>query len=281
VSKLQELFGAGKSNAPSPPLDLTQALKDAENALRDFIATSLQKKFGADWVKQCGVSADRVEKWNERKAAEAKRQESGTVEERILYYAEFYDLPKILKKHWDNFSPALGDWKTIEVFLEELGRLRDPDAHRRQLLPHQQHLAIGISGEIRTRLIRYRSKQETPEDYFPRIECVRDNIGNIYTPGPGAVTVRSEAILRVGDLVEFVVTASDPMGANLLYRLDYGAGMTTGWQDSNILAVRLTDKHVGKTVRLETLIKSPRQFHAHAEWDEFVQFVYTVLPPVT
>ena len=34
-------------------------------------------------------------------------------------------------------------------------------------------------GEIRTRLIRYRSKLETSEDYFPKIESARDSLGNI------------------------------------------------------------------------------------------------------
>ena len=70
----------------------------------------------------------------------------------------------------------------MDVWLSELEKLRDPEARRRELLPHQKHLAIGISGEIRNRLIRYRSKQETSEDYYPRIESVRDSLGNIWTP---------------------------------------------------------------------------------------------------
>src|SRR5687767_15219566 len=36
---------------------------------------------------------------------------------------------------------------------------------------------------IRTRLIKYRSKMETSEDFFPRIESARDSIGNIFTYG--------------------------------------------------------------------------------------------------
>ena len=37
-------------------IDITQALKDAENALRDFISNILIKKFGVDWIKQCGLA---------------------------------------------------------------------------------------------------------------------------------------------------------------------------------------------------------------------------------
>jgi hypothetical protein len=146
-------------------IDITQALKDTENALRDFISSVLQKKFGGNWVEQCGVSPERIKRWQERKVEEEKRQKFGVIEERLIYYADFYDLKTILKKHWvGEFSEGLGDWKTMEVWLDELGRLRDPEAHRRELLPHQKHLAVGIAGEIRTRIVRYRSKQETSED---------------------------------------------------------------------------------------------------------------------
>ena len=55
-----------------------------------------------------------------------------------MYYADFYDLRTILKKWAGEFSNALGDWKTIEVWLTELEKLRDPDAHRRELLLNYQ-----------------------------------------------------------------------------------------------------------------------------------------------
>lgn len=53
-------------------LDVTQALKDAENSLRDFIAFVLQGKLGKDWIENCGVSPERLEKWKERKITEEK-----------------------------------------------------------------------------------------------------------------------------------------------------------------------------------------------------------------
>jgi hypothetical protein len=157
-------------------MDATQALRDAENALRDFIAERLASTFGDAWIDQCGVTPERQTKWAERKAIEAARQDAGVVDERLLYYADFYDLGTILKKHWAQvFAEALGDWRTFEVRLADLEKLRDSDAHRRELLPHQQSLAIGIAGEIRSRIIRYRSKRETPSDCFPQIESARDS----------------------------------------------------------------------------------------------------------
>ncbi len=257
-------------------MDITQALKDTENSLRDFIAATLNKELGEQWVEKCGVSEDRLAKWRERKEAEERRQESGVVEERLLYYADFYDLKTILKKHWSGeFSKALGDWKTMDVWLNELEKLRDPDAHRRELLPHQKHLVLGIAGEIRTRLVRYRSKQETSEDYYPRIESVRDSLGNIYVPG--SAVVRTGTKLRPRDVVEFVVTATDPQGASLQYCF-YSGEMK--WQDSNTLTLVVSEKNIGVRFDVLICIRSPRKFHAYREGDDDrVLFVYEVLPP--
>ena len=207
-------------------MDITQSLKDAENSLRDFISSVLSQSHGADWVDKCGVSPERIAVWKERKVSEGKRQESGVVDERLIYYADFYDLKTILKKHWSNeFSTALGDWKTFEVLLTELEKLRDPDAHRRELLQHQKHLVIGICGEIRSRIIRYRSRKETTDDCFPRIESARDSLGNIWTPEREALpVVVTKMSLRPGDSIEYIVTASDPEGLTLEYSISTKIG---------------------------------------------------------
>jgi len=258
-------------------MDITQELRDTENALRDFIAVVLHNKLGDQWVENCGVSDERLKQWKERQAVEKKRQKSGIVEGRLLYYADIYDLRTILKKHWSGeFSDALGEWKTMEVWLKELEKLRDPDAHRRELLPHQKHLIAGISGEIRTRLVRYRSKQETSEDYYPRIESVRDSLGNVFSYGESG-SINTEMRLRVGDVIEYIVTATDPMGESLEYSI--WSEYPHKWQDSNILNLRLTEKHVGKRVLVLVAVKSQRKYHAKRDFDDVVIFNYEVLPP--
>ena len=222
------------TQSDSSPADISQALRDAENALRDFIASELSRLFGASWEDGSGVSPERLAKWRERKAVEAKRQESGVVDERLIYYADFYDLRTILKKHWSEvFSSALGDWKTIDVYLAELEKLRDPDAHRRELLPHQKQLALGISGEIRTRIVRYRSKRDTSDDVFPRIESARDSLGNMWIPDNSGLDVWTKMTLRVGDQVQFVVTARDPEDAPLEYsmKVDHSAHPVADFRD--------------------------------------------------
>jgi len=261
------------------PLDVTQALKDSENALREFIAAVLSRKLGDDWIERCGATPERVAQWKARKDTEARRQRAGVVEERLLYYADFFDLKNILKKQWDGeFSEAFGRWQEMDVWLSTLESFRDPDAHRRELLPHQKYLALGIAGQIRTLLIRYRSKQETGESYYPRIESARDNLGNIVFPngrGPMAA-LEVEGALRVGDTVEWVVTASDPLGEPIRYRADYG-GVRTDWQDGN--EFRHTFQRSGKLLFVQLDICSPREFHASMGYDDSAFFAYEVLPP--
>lgn len=70
----------------------------------------------------------------------------------------------------------------FEVLFDELACYRDPDAHRRELLPHQQNLVLGIAGDIRSRLVRWRSRRERVDDCFPRIESARDSLGNLWIP---------------------------------------------------------------------------------------------------
>ncbi len=260
-------------------MDVTQALKDTENSLRDFIAVILQRKLGEQWIEKCGVTESRIETWRKRKLTEEKRQFPGSVEERLLYYADFYDIGTILEKHWSGeFSSAFGELRTMRVWLGEMERFRDPDAHRRELLPHQQHLVSGIAGEIRTRLISYRSKTDTSESYYPRMESVRDSVGNGITDG-GILQCRTTR-LRPGDVLDFVVTASDPLGSDLEYAITVsGHHHSLAWQRSNHLSLTIAKEHVMKAFTVILWIRSPREFHAQSYYDDSSTFVYEILPP--
>lgn len=258
-------------------MEISQALKDTENALRDTISDILSKKYGDNWVEKSGISNDRHQKWLQRFAEEQKQQVSGTIEERIIYYADFYDIKTILEKNWSNgFSEIFGKFKAMDVWLSELEKIRNPDAHRRELLPHQKHLVLGIAGEIRTRLIRYRSKMETSEDYFPRIESARDSLGNILTYGGSKKT---HCVLRVGDTIDFLVTASDPLGGDIEY-----ASTVTGhhhnppWQRENNFSLTLDESHVRRSFGVMLWMRSLRDYHANGYYDDSSTFNYDVLP---
>jgi hypothetical protein len=260
-------------------VDVTQALRDTENSLRDFIAFVLSKS-DQDWISRCGVPSERIEKWKERKAVEEKRQEAGVVEERLIYYADFYDLPTILHKNWSGeFSTALGDWKTFKVYFDEIGKLRDADAHRRELLPHQKHLILGVSGEIRSRIVRYRSKMETSDDCFPRIESVRDSLGHIWVPGMsiGINVIDTKVTLRPGDILDFVITAVDPEDLPLEYSVSNNSERII-WQNDPNLQYQIEEIHISRIFSLRLAIKSSRDYHASPRDDDSVQFMYSVIP---
>jgi hypothetical protein len=84
--------------------------------------------------------------------------------------------------------------------------------------------------------------------------------------------------LRSGDTVDFVITASDPLGAALQYSMNVGNNDLVSWQDSNIFSVTFSDMHVGKNVVIRLIIQSPRRFHALDWWDDVVSFIYDLLP---
>jgi len=256
-------------------MDTTEALRTVENSLRDFLSVVLKAKLGDDWIDKCGVTANRIIIWKERKAEEAKRLRDSATDERLIYYADFYDLNTILKKNWKGeIQQALGDWATIKVFLDLLQDYRNPDAHRRGLLPHQENLVIGISGEIRNRLVLYRSKKETCDDVFPRLESVRDNLGNTWIPEK-AGALETGLTLRPGDCIEYVVEATDPLGSKIFYSILN----ETEWQNSNHLELKLTTKHIGIKYSAIIVIKSDRDYHARSsDRDDFAIFSYTVLP---
>jgi hypothetical protein len=260
-------------------MDVTQALRDTENTLRDFIAATLRRSLGREWLDSCGVAPDRIAKWRERKSEEQRRQEAGVVDERLLYYADFYDLKTILKKHWQgDFSEALGEWRRFEVLFDELARYRDPDAHRRELLPHQQSLILGIAGDIRSRLVRWHSRRETVGDCFPRIESARDSLGYLWIPsmemdtnlGPGTT-------LHSGDEIDFVVTARDPEDLPLEYRLEVLGHEASEWQATGLFSLEVKEAHIG-TLFVGLLIRSPRSYHLGPGYDQKVTFAYRVLP---
>jgi hypothetical protein len=73
-------------------MNVNQFLKDTENSIRDFLYGLLYSKYGSSYENRLGVPENRVAKWKERKIEEQKRLTSGSIEERLMYYSDFYDL---------------------------------------------------------------------------------------------------------------------------------------------------------------------------------------------
>ena len=256
-------------------MDETQSLKDTENSLRDFIQITLLKINGSEWIEKSGVAPERILRWSERKLIEQKKHTAGTIDERLIYYADFYDLKTILHKNWSLiFAQVFGEWREMETLLSILEKYRDTDAHRRELLSFQKHLILGIGGEIRSKIVKYRSMNETGKEYFPRFESVRDNYGNIWTPEKEP-SIHTNIILRAGDKIEFIVTASDPEGLPLFFRI---MGFTN-WQSESTLEYTIKQKDISLKKGFMIHLKSPRDYHAMGQdYDDVKFFYYQILP---
>lgn len=258
-------------------MDASTSLRDAENALRDFAEEILVEKFGDEWAEKSGAAPDRVQKWKDRRTEEAKKLTAGNVDPRLLYYSDSYDLKTIIVKHWELFKPCFGDKKTMEIFLDKMENFRNPDAHRRRLLPAQEQLLHGISGEIRNAITNYRSKQAPKDEFFPRIEYAQDSFGNVCKGGDAVDTERT---LRPGDVVSFSITAWDPMEGTLEYHavrktLEY----IVDWNPSNTFEWTVLESDIARMLIVEIEIRSDRSYHANAGYDDRATFVYSVLPP--
>lgn len=257
-------------------MDANQALRDTENTLRDFIAERLAKVFGPAWEQHMGVDDSRIEKWSARRVAESARLKGCGIEERIIYYSDFYDISTILRKNWEHFKDALIDIKVMELWLKELERYRDLDAHRRELFAYQKHLILGISGEVRSRIVRYRSALDNVDSHFPRLESVRSSLGQSWTPGNTLSVAHNAVTVRVGDVVEFVVTATDPEGEDLEF--GYLSNYESTWGPSNCFQHKFVESDIGRSKEFIVVIRSPRKFHAHGSWDDMAMFSFHVIP---
>ena len=265
----------------SETLDVGLQLSKVENQLRNLVASLLEEKFGAEWIQQTGVTAERLSKWQAKKETENKRLTTGNLETRLIYFSDFYDLRTIIvQRHWDVFAQALGEKKQVEVLLSFLEDFRNPDAHQRGLLPYQQNLAVGRCGEIRARIARFRSREATSQDCFPRIDAAFDNHGQAMdTPRSG------RPILSVGDRLEIVVEASDPEDLPIEYKFMMYSGSNyladQDWSTTGIFNLELTQEHIGRSVTLSCAIRSNRTYHASGAWDDSTTLKYDILPQKT
>ena len=254
-----------------------QEIKNTENSIRDFLVENLRKKYGASYEDKFGVSDDRVKFWKQRLEDEKKKHPSATVEQRLIYYSDFYDLNTIIKKNWDidAIKDCFGKQKKVEYYLNELDKYRNTTAHNRDFLTHQEHLIFGICGELRSKIVIYRNMEESLDNYFPRIEIVRDNLGNFWKPGSGK-NIFTKKTLKPGDILEFTITAVDP--ENL--PLKYYCSLEKEYSEKNKFSITITDKEIGLNSPVSVGIRSSRDYRKTKgnEIDEWVTFYYNVIP---
>jgi len=253
-------------------MDITRQIHDAENSLREFIFQALSSRLGDSWMEDEPSVKKMVSAWKERKSDHERGHNTIKGNEKAIQYASLDEMRELLNTHWGKeLEEVFEDQATLDVFLKILNDYRDPDSRRRELFRHQKHLLMGIAGDIRSRIMLYRSKKETGGSY-PRIESVKDNLGNLWTPGKPK-RIRTANTIYVGDELEFIITAFDADEKELSYRSQYGK-----WQINNILLVPIDRRMVEKQAIIHLMLKSDRKHHAYRMgFDDRVSFEYEII----
>lgn len=250
-------------------LNTNDALREIENFLRDNIMFILKNMYDEDWINHLGVSEERFDEWKNRQDIERKRLKGSVVENRILYYADFYDLKTIITKNWDIFKNCFNDKKIIEYQLSQLESFRNPNAHNRDLLDYQKHLLLGYIGEIKNGIMNYRGNVEKKSTYFPELHSVNIN-GKNYK----YMMIILPEMYRAGELLEVTVYTTVPNTKKMYYKLE-----KSEWTEENHFQILIDDTQYG-SVKKTIFYKSDADYHliSQLKCDGFVEITYTVVP---
>ena len=255
-------------------MEIRQTLLDTEMILKDFISMVVTEKAGLVWIRNSGLSELRLKELDALRSKFQEDHNAMTSEGRLINFCNFRDLATIIEFHWDTqFEVAFGYLSSVKTYLTTLQKFNNPDAFNRPLLSFEKHLILGVCGTIRNNISIYRSWKEVGKEGFPLIESVQDNFANLWTMG-NPKKLKTQLTLLEGDLLEFVVIASDPKDEFLEYRL-----FPHKWQTGNVLQYQLKRDDVGKGLSFQIGIRSTRKYHAYPlGYDDRVTFEYTVLP---
>jgi len=269
------------------------AIQACEQALRDLMAQVFAAQWGTAWLEHVSTTEQR-QAWQERAATEqAKRLPRGVtqVPPAGLAYADLYALLTIAEKNWEPLAEALGKKKEVAPLLKRLDDLRNTIAHSRPLIAFEQDLVSGIAGDIRNRVTIYMSSQDPTGEYYPRIDVVRDHLGNeLLSPTPGAAQsadtiCETGMTLHPGDTVTFEAQGTDPQGRRLAW---YAAKVGTGaprtdmvYGDSITLSLPIHDTDVREGLTMIFYMRCDEaQYHrlGHTDGDSYVIFTYNCRP---
>lgn len=258
-------------------MEAAAAINNLEVVLRDLIAQVLAAELGDEWITQCGT-AERIQKWRERREEEAKKRDGTMVEKRLIYFADFTDLAPIIKKHWDLFQACLGEKKTFETYMGRLEDFRNAPMHSRALVDFEQRLIQGMTGEIRNKVTLFQTEANAADRHFPRIEFVRDSFGRSASTGD---TLPPDFTVHPGDEIIFECSGWDPEDRPLAWIIKIKGRQMAYEQEGSTCHVpwHVTDEHIGEGTFVEIQLMSDRQWHrTGAGHDGNVYFRYAVLP---
>lgn len=293
----------------APSLSLTRL----ERALRQVMSVCYRDRFGTGWLDHISTPEQR-DAWAERARDEATRRSARGVAvtpDAGLEYANLHDLRRILHRHWEAVSPALGGLRETsallerfdrltaaqagqreaEVMLERFDHVRNTIAHSRELLPLEEDLLAGVAGDIGDRVTIYMSNRDPSGEYYPRIASVYDQFGNradaelLMTQE--AVFVHAGQTLRPGDSVTFTCRGTDPQARLLDWGLQPADKPMGPHDDFHIdraygpdvtLTWHVTDEAVRDQGGVFVVLKADGTPYHRGGWvDQMVRFTYRVV----
>lgn len=243
-------------------------IHEYENTLRIIITLTL----GSDDNTEFGVTADRIEKWKEKREVEKKKYKQILLEPRLIYYSDFYDLKNIVIKKWELLKPILIDKKRFEVFFDEVHKFRDTIAHGRELLSYQVNILNGIVHDLKSQLVNYYNKNMSADDYFIKLLKVSDSLGSTWEMGNSGYLFTNK-ILRVGDTVEFNIEAFDPKDREIEYELY--SNRVCVISKEKILQITVTNEMIGENIGIDI---SVRTINSDYKNSQLCSFSYLILP---
>ncbi len=185
-----------------------------ENTLRRIISLII----GTEDSAKFNISPERISIWKEKREAENKKYKGSNIESRLIYYSDFYDLKIIVHKNWEIIKDILIDKKRFESNFDQIEAFRNTISHGREIFPFQENLIIGITGDLKSLLVKYHNKNMDANDYFIRILKISDNLGNQWEIGKGNLSgLITKSTIQVNDTVNIKVEAYDPKNREITY----------------------------------------------------------------
>lgn len=241
-------------------------INEYENLLRTIILEILGEN-----PSEYKISDDRMSNWNEKKDIEVKKNKGICLENRLIYYSDFYDLKTIINKNWELFLPVFLNKKRFEVFFEELENYRNSVMHGRSLTKSQNLILEGILLDQKNLKTIYHNKNKMKEDYFIQITKVSDNIGNIWSKTGNS----NKPLLRVDDEYELLVEATDPLDREIIYELHFFNKIPSIKQKENRFNIRIGKEFICKSERLLLRVSTPDSEYKN---EDIAGIDITVLP---
>lgn len=270
----------GVSHRSIDGVDTGGAINTAESDLRALIREVL----GDEWLARSNCDKARLEAKREE---ERKRRPGAVIQEELLFYTEFHEIKSIILRNWDEFATVWRSKRYFESVFDRLEDFRNPDAHSRQLLPFEEHLVLGLSGEIRNTITLHRSTAAVTGEHYPIVELIEDSLGNRFVPTEEQQTGSGFKVpvkFSVGETVKFKLKAWDPQGRDLRWTVTFhgkdpqqtlelgGAEVEFDWE--------ISESEVGDNAPIIGItMSSAGKYHRNRKHDSFMALYVSVTPP--